>query len=78
MIINKFKDNLTYNIIRNTTKLGFEFQETNINSDNLEVSSIELSNLLEEKAVKVFLKSKNLNIFTTSQLIEAESNRFLT
>ena len=58
-------------------RLEFEFQKIHTNLNNLEVSSIELSNLLEKKVVKDFLESKNLSIFMTSQLIEAEDNRLL-
>ena len=57
--------------------MGFEFQEIYTNSNNLEVSGIELSSLLEKKAVKEFIESKNLNIFTTNQLVEAEGHRLL-
>ena len=60
------------------TKLEFKFQKIYTNLNNLEVNDIELSNLLGKKVVKNFIESKNLSIFTTSQLIEAESNRFLT
>ena len=78
MVISNLKNNLTYNIIRSTIRLGFEFQETYTNSNNLEVSDIELSSLLEKKAVKEFIKSKNLNIFTTNQLVEAGGDSLLS
>ena len=74
----KVKNNLTYNIIRNAAKLGFHFQETQANTNNIEIRGTELTSLLSGKELRDFIDSKNLNIFTTDQLIEEEGNRLLS
>ena len=76
-IVNQIKNNLTYNIIQSISKLGFSFQETQTETNNIEIKGVEISSLLEKKALKGFLESKNLSIFTTNQLIEEEGNKLL-
>ena len=77
-IVNQIKNNLTYNIIQSISKLGFSFQETQTETNNIEIKGVEISSLLEKKALKGFLESKNLSIFTTNQLIEEEGNKLLS
>ena len=57
------KNNLAYNIICGIAKLGFNFQKTLADTNNLEIEGSEISSLLERKALKNFLDNKNYYIF---------------
>ena len=72
------KNNLAYNVICGIAKLGFNFQEMLAGTNNLEIEGPEISSLLEGKALKNFLDSKNCYIFTLDQLLVKEGDKLLS
>ena len=72
------KNNLAYNVIYGIAKLGFNFQETLADTNNLEIEGPEISSLLEGKALKNFLDNKNCYIFTLDQLLVKEGDKLLS